>query len=296
MNEIAVIEQLPIITEKIKEIGENLDKRLSDLNLDELICNEETRKSVTDLRSALNKEKTEFEKQRKEIKSKILAPYEEFEKTYNQEIKSRYEDAIYLLDTKIDIVENGIKDNTRDKMISFFEEYRQFKNIPEDYLKFEELGIKVGITQLTSKGDLVKKVKDEIIDSVNTISTCIETIKTMENTEEILVEYLKNKNLSEAIKNVNDRHFALDAMKRIEESAKETIELEQQVIEKVDEVLQAPIEGQMTIDDFEEKQEVDKKDDEIVEIAFKVTGKRKDLRVLIQFMKDGGYDYESITD
>ena len=57
MNEIAVIEQLPIITEKIKEIGENLDKRLSDLNLDELICNEETRKSVTDLRSALNKEK-----------------------------------------------------------------------------------------------------------------------------------------------------------------------------------------------------------------------------------------------
>lgn len=296
MNEIAVIEQLPIITEKIKEIGENLDKRLSDLNLDELICNEETRKSVTDLRSALNKEKTEFEKQRKEIKSKILAPYEEFEKTYNQEIKSRYEDAIYLLDTKIDIVENGIKDNTRDKMISFFEEYRQFKNIPEDYLKFEELGIKVGITQLTSKGDLVKKVKDEIVDSVNKISTCIETIKTMEHSEEILVEFLKNKNLSESIKNVNDRHFALEAMKRIEESAKETIELEQQSIEKVDEVLQAPIEVQITIDDFEEKQEVDKKDDEIVEIAFKVTGKRKDLRALIQFMKDGGYDYESITD
>ena len=296
MNEIAVIEQLPIITEKIKEIGENLDKRLSDLNLDELICNEETRKSVTDLRSALNKEKTEFEKQRKEIKTKILAPYEEFEKTYNQEIKSRYEDAIYLLDTKIDLVENGIKDNTRDKMISFFEEYRQANLIKSDWLRFEELGLKIGINQLTPKGELVKKVKDEIIEKITQVKSNIDTISTMEHSEEILAEFLKNKNLSEAIKNVNDRHLILEQVKRDYDIEREMNFQEQQVIEKVDEVLQAPIEGQMTIDDFEEKQEVDKKDDEIVEIAFKVTGKRKDLRALIQFMKDGGYDYESITD
>lgn len=299
MNEIAIIEQLPIITEKIKEIGENLDKRLSDLNLDELICNEDTRKSVTDLRSTLNKEKTEFEKQRKEIKSKILAPYEEFERTYNLEIKKRYEDAIYLLDTKIDIVENGIKDTTRDKMISFFEEYRQSKNIPEDYLKFHELGIKVGITQLTAKGDLIKKVKDEIIDSVNTVSTCIETIKTMEHNEEILVEYLKNKNLSEAIKSVNDRYFVLEQVKRDYDIEREMNFQEQQVIEKVDEVLQAPteevIDGQMSIDDFGEikNQNVEKDDDEIVQIELgTLIGKRKDLRDILNLIKERGVSYE----
>ena len=45
-NEIAIIEQLPKITEKIKEVGAELDKRLEDLKLDSLVCNEETRKSL----------------------------------------------------------------------------------------------------------------------------------------------------------------------------------------------------------------------------------------------------------
>lgn len=297
VNEIAIIEQLPVITEKIKEIGENLDKRLSDLNLDKLICNDETRKSVADLRSTLNKEKTVFEKQRKEIKSKILAPYEEFEKTYNLEIKKRYEEAIYLLDTKIDIVESGIKDNTKDKMISFFEEYKQSKNIPKDYLRFEELGIKVGITQLTTKGDLVKKVKDEIIDSVNTVSTCIETIKTMENSDEILVEYLKTKNLSQSIKEVNDRHMILNQVQRDYEMVQEEKKQEGQAVEKVEEVLQAPIEeeikGQMSIDDFGEEEQAN---EELLEARFKVITSRENLKYLVSVMKERGMKYESITE
>ena len=43
--QIAVVEQLPKITEKIKEVGAELDKRLEDLNLNSLVCSEETRKS-----------------------------------------------------------------------------------------------------------------------------------------------------------------------------------------------------------------------------------------------------------
>lgn len=289
MNEIAIIKQLPVITEKIREIGESLDKRLSDLNLDELVCNEETRKNVTDLRSTLNKEKTAFEKQRKEIKSKILAPYEEFEKTYNLEIKKRYEEAIYFLDTRINIVEDGIKENTRDKMVKFFEEYRLSKNIPEDYLRFEELGIKIGIAQLTTKGDLIKKVKDEIIDSVNTVSTCIETIKTMEHSEEILVEYLKNKNLSNAIKEVNDRYMILEQVKKDYEIEKEVSLQEQQTIDKVEEVLQAPTEevldGQMTIDDFGDANQVE----EIYEMTFTVKGTLSKLKELKGYLIKEGF-------
>ena len=44
--QIAVVEQLPKITEKIKEVGAELDKRLEDLNLNSLVCSEETRKSI----------------------------------------------------------------------------------------------------------------------------------------------------------------------------------------------------------------------------------------------------------
>ena len=101
---------------------------------------------------------------------------------------------------------------------------------------------------------------------------------------------MKTKNLSESIKEVNDRHTALDAMKRIEESAKETVELEQQAIEKVDEVLQAPteevIDGQMSIDDFGETEQVN---EEIYEMTFTVKGTLTKLKELKGYLIKEGF-------
>ena len=290
MNEIAVVEQLPIITERIKEIGEQLDKRLSDLDLDNLVCNDETKKDIKNLRADLSKELKEFESQRKEIKGKIMEPYDNFNEIYEEEIKKRYQEADYILKTKIDEVESEIKHNTEVKMKDFFEEYRTSKNINADYLDFYELDIKIDLSSLTKSGELTKKVKDEIKSKVDQIANDLNSISTMQYSDEILVEYLKNKNLSIAIKEVNDRHLALDTMKRIEESAKETVELEEQVIQKVDEVLQAPTEKQISIDNFEENES------EVLETSFKVRGTLKQLQVLKEFLEKEGYDYEPITD
>ena len=290
MNEIAVVEQLPIITERIKEIGEQLDKRLSDLDLDNLVCNDETKKDIKNLRADLSKELKEFESQRKEIKGKIMEPYDNFNKIYEEEIKKRYQEADYILKTKIDEVESEIKHNTEVKMKDFFEEYRTSKNINADYLDFYELDIKIDLSSLTKSGELTKKVKDEIKSKVDQIANDLNSISTMQYSDEILVEYLKTKNLSIAIKEVNDRHLALDTMKRIEESAKETVELEEQVIQKVDEVLQAPTEKQISIDNFEENES------EVLETSFKVRGTLKQLQVLKEFLEKEGYDYEPITD
>lgn len=277
---IASIVQLPKITEKIKEIGEELDKRLSDLNLDNLICNENTRKDIKDLKIQLGKELKEFENQRKDIKNKIMAPYEAFNKIYEEEIKKRYQEADNILKIKIDYVEDEIKNRTEQLAREFFDEYKKSKSVIDDsYLKFEELDLKIGLNDLTDKGQLVKKVKDAIIEKVDKVEQDISTIKTMDNSDEILVEYLKSKNLPVAIKDVNDRHLALNQMRRIEESAKETVEIEEQVVEKVDEVLQAPI--------VEENNS-----SEILTLTFKVHATREKLKVLKQFLIEGGYDYE----
>ncbi len=296
-NEIAVIKQLPKIADKIKEIGENLEERLEKLELDNLVCNEETRKEITDLRATLKKEQTEYETQRKNIKNEILKPYEEFNKIYAENIKVKYDEAINILTSKISVVENKIKENTKSKMIEFFEECRQASSINAEWLNFEELGISIGINQLTSKGELVKKVKDEIKDYINTMSTCIDSIKTMEHGDEILVEYLKTKNLSLSIKEVNDRHSILEQVQRDYEVVQEIHQKEEQVVEKVENVLQAPIEetiqGQMTIDDFEESNEVN---EEILEAKFKVITTRENLKYLVKVMKERGMKYESITD
>lgn len=275
MNEIAVVNQLPKITDKIEEIGKSLEERLENLGLDNLICNEETRKEIADLRTSLKKEQTEYETQRKNIKNVILKPYEEFNKVYDENIKTKYDEAINILTSKIGVVENEIKENTRSKMIEFFEEYREFNLIKSDWITFEELGVKIGINQLTPKGELVKKVKDEIIEKITQVKSNIDTISTMENSEEILAEYIKHKDLGQAIRVVNDRHMILETIKISNQEIKQKEEIKKETIEKVNKVLQAPIaEGKLYT------------------VKFSITSTKDKLTELKKFLVEGGYKYE----
>lgn len=300
MNEIAIVEQLPVITEKIKEVGEKLEERLQALKLNELVCNEETRKGLKNLRADLNKENNAFEEQRKEIKTKINEPYEVFKKTYEKEIKAKYEQADLTLKTKIDEVENGMKAKAKELAIEFFNEQIKAKTIvKEDYLTFDELNLQIGLDALTANGALVKKIKDAIIEKIENVEIDIQTLSTMQYGDEMLVEYLKHKNLSRAIKDVNDRHMVLDALKVAEEKTKEKLEQEEKITEIVDDILEAPVveeERQFTIDDYKPRyqQKPIAEDDEIVETSLKIVGKRKVLREIIEFIKSKECMYESI--
>lgn len=292
--QIAVIEQLPKITEKIEKVGADLDKRLADLKLDSLVCSEETRKSIKELKTSLSSEFKNFENQRKEIKTKINEPYEVFNKTYEKEIKTKYQQADLTLKTKIDEVENSMKNKARELANEYFNEYKNSKTVIKDnYLSFEELNLSIGLDALTDKGALVKKYKDTIIEKVDNVERDIETIGTMEHKEEILAEYLKHKNLSLAIKDVNDRHFVLAQVQRDYEIVEEQKVQEELVTERVDEVLSAPKEEQTTIDDFMEEKETS---EELLEAKFKVITSRENLKYLVNVMKERGMKYESITE
>lgn len=292
--QIAVVEQLPKITEKIKEVGAELDKRLEDLNLNSLVCSEETRKSIKELRTKLGAELKDFERQRKDIKEKINAPYDLFNKTYEAEIKSKYQQADLTLKTKIDEVEDSLKEKAKKLAIDYFNEYKASKTVIKDnYLSFEELNLQIGLDGLTDKGALVKKYKDAIIEKVDNVERDIETISTMEHKEEILAEYLKHKNLSLAIKEVNNRHVILAQVQRDYEVVVEQKAQEEIVTEKVDEVLSAPKEEQTTIDDFMEEKETS---EELLEAKFKVITSEENLKYLVSVMKERGMKYESITE
>lgn len=274
--QIAVVEQLPKITEKIKEVGAELDKRLEDLNLNSLVCSEDTRKSIKELRTKLGAELKDFERQRKDIKEKINAPYDLFNKTYEAEIKSKYQQADLTLKTKIDEVENGMKTKARELANEYFNEYKASKVVIKDnYLSFEELNLSIGLDALTDKGALVKKYKDTIIEKVDNVERDIETIGTMEHKEEILAEYLKHKNLSLAIKEVNDRHFVLAQVQRDYEIVQEEQKQEEKVIKNVEKELSAPNE--------EEK---------LYTIKFKATSTRENLSFLVSVMRERGIEYE----
>ena len=281
--QIAVVEQLPKITEKIKEVGADLDKRLKKLKLNSLVCNEETRKSIKELKAKLSSEYTDFEEQRKEIKKKINEPYDVFNNAYEKEIKAKYQQADLTLKTKIDEVENGLKEKAKELALEYFNEYKASKTVVKDnYLLFEELNLQIGLDALTDKGALVKKYKDAIIEKVDNVERDVETINTMEHNSEILVEYLKNKNLSLAIKEVNDRHVILNQVQKDYEIVQEEQKQEEKVVEKVEEVLSAPVEEQTTIDDFEEQEE-------LYEMTFKVKATLPRLKELKNYLIKEGY-------
>lgn len=276
MNEIAVVEQLPIITEKLKKVGEELDKRINELHLDSLVCNDETRKEIKNLRTQLGTEFEECENQRKTIKNQVMTPYEEFNKIYEEEIKTRYQQADLILKTKIDEVENGIKEKTKELALEYFNEYKASKTvIKDDYLTFEDLNLSIGLDGLTDKGALVKKYKDAIIEKVDNVERDIETINTMEHNSEILAEYLKNKNLSLAIKEVNDRHVILAQVQKDYEVVQEEQKQEEQVVEKVEKELSAPV---------EEKK--------LYSVKFKATSTYENLSFLVKVMRERGIEYE----
>lgn len=284
--QIAVVEQLPKITEKIKEVGAELDKRLEDLNLNSLVCNEETRKSIKELRTNLSSELEDFESQRIEIKAKINEPYDAFNKAYEKEIKTKYQQADLTLKAKIDEVENELKAKARKLALEYFNEYKASKvNLKDNYLSFEELNLSINLDALTDKGALVKKYRDAIVEKVDNVERDIETINTMAHNDEILVEYLKNKNLSLAIKEVNDRHVILDQVQRDYEIVQEKQKQEEQVIEKVEEVLSAPIEEQTYFDDFTEQE----KAEEMYEMTFTVKATLPRLKELKNYLIKEGY-------
>lgn len=285
-NEIAIIEQLPKITEKIKEVGAELDKRLEDLKLDSLVCNEETRKSIKELRTNLSSELKDFESQRIEIKAKINEPYDAFNKAYEEEIKTKYQQADLTLKAKIDEVENELKAKARKLALEYFNEYKASKvNLKDNYLSFEELNLSINLDALTDKGALVKKYRDAIVEKVDNVERDIETINTMAHNGEILVEYLKNKNLSLAIKEVNDRHVILDQVQRDYEIVQEKQKQEEQAIEKVEEVLSAPVEEQTYFDDFTEQEKVE----EMYEMTFTVKATLPKLKELKNYLIKEGY-------
>ena len=95
MNEqLITLKQAPIIVyEKIKAVGQQIEAKIAELNLDNQLVTEDTLKSAKNTRTTLRKELDDFETQRKYIKEQVNAPYEAFEKAYKEHIKVHYDKA-----------------------------------------------------------------------------------------------------------------------------------------------------------------------------------------------------------
>ena len=171
---------------------------------DTVTVSEENRQEIKKMRAAMNAEKSRLDDVYKTAIEKVIAPI--------QAVQDKYKDCVGLytkansqLKAKIDVIEDGLKLAKENSVKEYFEELVTAKNI--DFISFEQLGLK--ITLSVSE----KKLKEQVNNIVERVATDLKAIEIQENKEEILVEYKKSLNVSEAVSIVDARHKAIQAEK-----------------------------------------------------------------------------------
>lgn len=275
-QELIVIEQLPIIKEQLKKVAEEIDKKVEKAK--SLVCTEENKQAVKNTRTEMKKELEEFEKKRKTVKEKILAPYMQFEEVYKECISEKYKSADKDLKEKIDTIEVEQKKKLEDGAIEYFEEYKKTKNI--DFITFENMNLKVGLSDNPTK--LKKQITafiDQKVDDLN-------LIETQQNKEEILIEYKKDLNVSRAIKEVMQRK---EQLRQLEQE-----KMKQQVVH-----IEMNENHEITKQSHEELENIFNKETKEVQtnqkvytITFSVTDTSVRLKQLKDYLIREGYQYE----
>lgn len=281
MNGLITIKQLPVLEDKFKSLGEEIQKKVDEAK--GLVCTEETRQSIKKVRATLNKEAQIYDDEFKNIKSQVLEPWEKVERAYQDNIKLKYKAADSDLKSKINEVENILKDEKEAEIRSYFDEYVVSKGI--DFVTFEQSNI--NITLSASK----KSLKDQVTEFIDKICDDLALIETQDHKAEIMVEYKRSLNCSQAITTVANRIQAIEEQKQREEQRKREreereareAEIKSKAISFAQEVaIQPPV--------LESKSDIPQP--KKLKLHFTVVGTVEELKKLKNFLEVGGYDYE----
>lgn len=306
-EELITLKQPPIIIyEQIKAVGQQIEAKISELNLDNQLVTEDTLKSAKNTRATLRKELDDFEIQRKYIKEQVNAPYEAFEKAYKEHIKVHYDKADSTLKSKIDEVQNRLLDDKRGRIKDYFTEFCASQGI--DFLIFERLPLNITL----SASD--KSLKEQVAGFVSEVSKSLQLIESFNEPDEfkaeILTEYKQTLDITRAIQGAQYRRQQCEAeLQRIEAQrvAAEQARLAAEARAKEAAPLQAPAqvtyeaqpaapvqpEAPMQPEPVQEATQAAQEDEnEVVQSTFTVTGTRAQLRALRIFLDINKIQYE----
>lgn len=291
MNDnLIIVRQLPVIEDQLLQVKASIESRVGEVMA--LACTEDTYKTVKKARAELNKEYTELERRRKEVRASILAPYEQFEKLYKECAGDIYVQADAQLKARISEVEDGLKQQRLDALMVYFEEYRQSLGLDPELAAFDAAGIKVTLS------DSQKALKTRAKEYLDRVAGDLELIETQEWREEILVEYRHTRNVSTAVTIVNNRHKAMEAERQRRDAAAAMRSAPADSCAKAEETVQETAAGPGLMPPTEIPAEdtvlPDQTAEKLYSTAFRVTGSLDQLRALKKFLTDGGYVYEQL--
>lgn len=271
VRDVIIVEQLPVIAEQLRSIKAAIEEITS--NVLSLECTEDTVKEVKKERANLNKLYAAFEARRREVKEQILAPYNEFERVYKECVREPFSYADSKLQEKIYNVEQELKRAKRDQLREYYEEYRTSIGLTERDAPFEAANINVTLTAT------LKSLKEKAKEHLDRVKRDLAMIATLENHAEVLAEYRRTGNVTDAIANVNARKKAIEEELNRAEFIDDITNAE--AIAKVDEALEA----------FAPPEVIDG-DEDIYEVTFTVRGTIAQLRALREFIVSEGLEYD----
>lgn len=272
-NEIIVVKQLPVIEQQLAQIKQQVAERVETVT--SLVVTEDTVKAVKKARTELNAEFKAWEEKRKEVKQAVMTPYEKFEEVYNDCISNSYKAADKLLKQRIDEVENELKAKKSAEVQSYFEEYLASKGI--DFVTYAQAGLNVTLSAS------LKSLKEQAAAFVDRIVSDLQLIETFTDLKtEILVEYKKSLNVSEAITGVKARVKAVQEEQARQEAAAENKSAEAQRVAEITAAVEAPVSAPTE----------EQPSEPVYCLRFTVKATKAKLKELKKFLDEGEYEYE----
>lgn len=212
-----------------------------------------------------------LEDSRKLTEKTILEPYKKFETEYNKLIKKPLQQADKDLKAKVDEVEDNLRQEKTNTFIKRFEELKAKHNI--DFVKFEQ--VKLNIQLSTSATSL----ENELTDFFDKVKNDLAVIETNANKERVLVKYMQDLDLSNAIVTVDREIKQEEELIAKREADKLALEQAKQAHEQVKEVkptINTPV--------VEEAPE-------LITMTFTVTGTKEQLIAVREYMKGNNIEY-----
>ena len=287
VSALITVKQLPIIEEHLERMRQGIATIIEEALA--LPVTDETVKEIKKKRSALNKQFKELDAKRKEVKKKVIEPYDAFEKIFKTCITEPFKEADEQLASKIAEVENARKAEKEANVRSYFAEYATSLNIP-DFITYEHMGLEIIFS--TS----LKRYKEQVKAFLDRAASDLQLIETQEHSDEILVEYKQSLDASRAILIVNDRHKKIEAERqraeelrqRREEEAARAAEVETVCEEEI--AMQAPEEA--PAESPAESPVNGTVVEQIYEGTFTLIGTKKQIKNIIEYIKEKGVEIQ----
>lgn len=192
---------------------------------------EETVKTTKKMLATVNKRVNELEDSRKAVKKELLAPYEQFEKQV-KDIVMIVKEADTMVRQQVKVLEDLERGEKEQKIHELFD--KRVKAYPEVETLFSHLDF---ITNKhLNKTTSMNKVEEEMVAFMEQTKQAVSLISDLEDSEQILVEYVRCKNPVQAIQIVKDRKLAeavISERKAVQTSKTVTIEFDEQFLSQV---------------------------------------------------------------